>query len=147
MFSTVTLSKLVLASLVATAYAATTRYNTPLPESATVLDTENEIRQFTVSNPNVTLETANGGYTVQEFDGTVLAYVGDNLSKNLDERMKSLERFENRSKEKRVSDNDESKVFEAANACSHPTCVYPGVPGKCAHYSGCYICAHSRRCI
>ncbi|OJJ84468.1 uncharacterized protein ASPGLDRAFT_107515, partial [Aspergillus glaucus CBS 516.65] len=83
---------LFLISLVATIYAATTRYNVPLPEGATVLDTENDIREFTASHPDVDLETANGGYTIKEPNGLVLAYVGDNLSKELDERMKSLER-------------------------------------------------------
>lgn len=147
MFSAVALRKLFLISLVAMTYAATTRYNVTLPEGATVLDTENDIREFTASHPDVDLETANGGYTIKEPNGTVVAYVGDNLSKELDERMKSLERYESYLVEKRVSENDESKAFEAARGCSHPHCVYPGVPGKCPHYTGCYICSHGRRCI
>ncbi|KAE8138178.1 hypothetical protein BDV38DRAFT_244817 [Aspergillus pseudotamarii] len=147
MLSTVVLRKLLLISLAATAYAATTRYNTPLPDGAMVLDTEKDLREFTASHPDVDLETANGGYTIKEPNGPILAYVGDNLSNELDGRMKSLELYEKLSAEKGVSENDVSKVFETARGCSHPHCVFPGVPGKCAHYSGCYICSHGHRCI
>ena len=147
MFSAIALRKLFLISLIATTYAATTRYNVTLPKGATVLDTENDIREFTASHPDVDLETANGGYTIKEPNGLVVAYVGDNLSKELDERMESLERYESHSVEKRESENDESKVFEAASKCSHPFCAYAGVLGKCPHYTGCYICARNHRCI
>ncbi|KAE8386178.1 hypothetical protein BDV23DRAFT_163765 [Aspergillus alliaceus] len=147
MCSAVVLRKLFLISIVATTYAATTRYNSPLPKGATVLDTENDLQEFTASHPDVDLETANGGYTIQEPNGPILAYVGDNLSKELDERMKSLELYENLSAEKGVSENDVAKVFETARGCSHPHCVYPGIPGKCPHYTGCYICSHGHRCI
>ncbi|BDD61316.1 hypothetical protein MAP00_006366 [Monascus purpureus] len=95
MSPTAALRKLFLISLVSTAYAAATRYNVPLPEGATVLDTENDLREFVTSHPDVDLETANGGYTIQQPNGLVLAYVGDSLSKDLDERMKSLELYEN----------------------------------------------------
>lgn len=147
MLPTAALRKLFLISLVATTYADVTRYNAPLPEGATVLDTENDLREFVASHPDVDLETANGGYTIQQPNGLVLAYVGDNLSKDLDERMKSLELYENLLAEKGMSENDVSKVFEAAHKCSHPRCVYPGVPGKCEYYTACYICSHNHRCI
>lgn len=39
-------------------YAATTHFNIPLPEGATVLDTENDLREFTASHPNLDLEIA-----------------------------------------------------------------------------------------
>ncbi|KAE8372798.1 hypothetical protein BDV26DRAFT_297543 [Aspergillus bertholletiae] len=136
-----------LLSVVATTYAATTRYNTPLPDGAMVLDTETDPREFTASHPNVNLETANGGYIIKEPKSPVLAYVGDDLGKEPDGRMKSLELYEKLLADKDVSENDVSKVFKTAHECSHAHCIFVGVPGKCEHYTGCYICSHGHRCV
>ncbi|KAB8256344.1 hypothetical protein BDV32DRAFT_129269 [Aspergillus pseudonomiae] len=141
------LRRLVLLSVVATAYATTTRFNTPLLEGAIVLDTENDLRECTASHPDVDLESVDGGYTINGPKGAILAYIGDHLSKEIDERMKTLELFENLLAEKGVSENDVFRVFEADRSGGNPFCVYPGVPGKCQHYTHCYVCSHGHRCI
>jgi hypothetical protein len=42
-------------------YAATNRYNAPLPENALVLHNDYELREFTATHPDLNLDTANGG--------------------------------------------------------------------------------------
>ncbi|GAB1207214.1 hypothetical protein APSETT445_005927 [Aspergillus pseudonomiae] len=108
--------RLVLFSVAATTNTTTTRFNAPLLEGAIVLDTENDLRECTASHPDVDLETVDGGYTINGRKGAILAYIGDHLSKEIDERMKSLKLFENLLAEKGVSENDVFKVFEAARS-------------------------------
>ncbi|KNG89740.1 hypothetical protein ANOM_001970 [Aspergillus nomiae NRRL 13137] len=94
--------ELVLLSIAATTYATTTRFNTPLLEGAIVLDTENNLREFTASHPDVDLETVDEGYTINGPKDAIFGYIGDHLSKEIDERMKSMELFENLLAEKGV---------------------------------------------
>ena len=136
----------ILLTSVVMGYAATSRYNAPLPENALVLHSDYELREFTATHPDLNLDTANGGWVIQEPNGPVLAYVGDDLSKELDARVRSLELYEQLVMQKGVSENDISMLFEAAGRCSHPHCVNPGLPGKCIFYNHCGFCGYNHRC-
>jgi hypothetical protein len=51
----------ILLTSVVMGYAATSRYNAPLPENALVLHNDYELRELTATHPDVNLDTANGG--------------------------------------------------------------------------------------
>ncbi|KAB8205779.1 hypothetical protein BDV34DRAFT_97554 [Aspergillus parasiticus] len=110
-------------------YAATTRFDIPL-QGATVLDTGNDFLEFTASHQDINFETVKGGHTINEPNGRILAYVGDDLGKQMTERMKPLNLFEKLLAERDVSEKDISNIFEIVRGWSNPICVYPGVLGK-----------------
>jgi hypothetical protein len=81
---------------------------------------------------------------IQELIRSVFAYVGDDVSKELDARVRSLELYEQLVMQKGVSENDVSMLSEAAGRCSPPYCVKPGHPGKCIFYNHCGFCSYNR---
>ncbi|KAE8414809.1 hypothetical protein BDV36DRAFT_298644 [Aspergillus pseudocaelatus] len=68
----------------ATTDAATTRFYIPLLKGATVVDTDHDLPEFTAAYLHVNLETTIGGYTINEPNGLILAYIEDNPSKEMD---------------------------------------------------------------
>ncbi|KAL4889821.1 hypothetical protein BDV59DRAFT_205007 [Aspergillus ambiguus] len=107
--------------LLTTIYASTTHYNVTLPENSIILESEAALKDLT----------------------KIIAYSADALSQDLDARMASARLFDRLLQKKDLTENRLRNIF----ACSHPRCVYPGIPGKCVHYTDCHFCAHTRRCI
>lgn len=131
-----------------TSSTPTTCYTTTLPENALILPSETALKAFTTNNPDVTIHNHSGGYAIRQgWDGAILAYTADPLSKDLNPRMASARLFDRLLQEKGMSEARLGAFFEEVRACSHPHCVHPGVIGKCMQYAACLWCGGSHRCI
>ncbi|KAJ5191694.1 uncharacterized protein N7498_010679 [Penicillium cinerascens] len=162
-------SGILLAFLWGTASANDTvlRYKQPIPPDVQVVGTKPEFGEVQDANPGVLLFPENGGYYLKHPDSNIVVAVSsDDLSTELDQSYMSLSRKlegegnheeavdvvrvlqENGADlQKREDDTDCGSACGGSYRCSHPRCVYPHIPGKCVHYSGCYICSSNRVCI
>ncbi|KAG2418685.1 hypothetical protein HFD88_001786 [Aspergillus terreus] len=128
--------------------SAITRYTTTLPQNALILPSETALKAFTSNSPDVTIHNHNGGYAIRQgWDGAILAYTADPLSKDLDPRMASARLFDRLLQERGMSETRLGAIFEEVRACSHPHCVHPGVIGKYMQYTGYHWRGGNHRCI
>lgn len=162
------LSNVYLALLWTTASAndAVFRYRQPIPSNVQIADTKLGFYEIQDANPGALVFPENGGYYLKHPDsGQVVAVSSDELSTELDQAHIGLSRtLENEGKheeaaevlrelrengvdlQKREEDTDCGFAC-GGHVCSNPHCVHPGVPGKCAFISGCYMCGGRHRCI
>ncbi|KAF3396918.1 hypothetical protein DPV78_007390 [Talaromyces pinophilus] len=142
------------------------RYKQPLPPNVPIVETGPELRELQDANLGALVGPENGGWYLKYPDnGEIVAVSSDNLTMELDQRYMSLaSTLENEGNhqgaadllrelrengadmETLKSDGDCGAHGCKTRGCSHPFCAYPGVPGKCPFYTGCYICSVYRRC-
>ena len=67
------------------------RYKSPPPSNVVVLHDRQSLNDFVKANPETLLQPENGGYYVKDMDEEVLAITGDELSKELDPLVASVD--------------------------------------------------------
>lgn len=72
---------------------STTRYNIPIPESLTILETRQELNDMARKYSLGSLADRNGGYYLLDHDATVLAIASDSLCEELDATIQEAIRY------------------------------------------------------
>ncbi|KAJ5456021.1 uncharacterized protein N7458_004285 [Penicillium daleae] len=132
------------------------RYQSTPPSDVTVLHDRQSLNDFVKANPETILYPENGGYYLKDMDEEVLAITADDLSKELDAAVASVDSD--------LLGNDSASDSSAGsgaaanvtkrnedmpcypncqhNYCSHPRCFNSAT---CLHYSFCHVCLTSSR--
>jgi hypothetical protein len=95
MLSKVNIPRLfLLTTTIANTFAmSTTRYNIPIPESLTILETRQELNDMAEKYSLGSLAGRNGGYYLLDHDATVLAIASDSLCEELDASIQEAIRY------------------------------------------------------
>lgn len=142
------------------------RYRQPVPPNVHIVDTKPKFAEIQEANSGVLVSPENGGYYLKHPDsGKVVAVSSDELSTELDQSYLSLfrkleddgmhedaanilrELQENGADLQKREEDTDCGFACGGHVCSHPHCVYPGVPGKCPYYIGCYMCSTRHVCV
>lgn len=77
---------------IAASAISTTRYTSPIPSGALIMNNYDDLKKFVKKNPNTMLHKDSGGYVMKNWPaGQSLAWASDELCEEFDKDMEEME--------------------------------------------------------